>query len=158
MFFSKKSGHLLAPTDGRLLSLASVSDEAFASGLLGVGFAIEPTAGTVYAPAAGRIESISDSKHAYTIQAEDGLELLIHVGIDTVELRGEGFLPMVREGEAIRAGEVIARIDPDRIRSHGYAATIPVIITNGERLAGFSLSESKRTIGGESIALEYRLK
>lgn len=158
MFFSKKSGHLLAPTDGRLLSLASVSDEAFASGLLGVGFAIEPTAGTVYAPAAGRIESISDSKHAYTIQAEDGLELLIHVGIDTVELRGEGFLPMVREGESIRAGEVIARIDPDRIRSQGYAATIPVIITNGERLAGFSLSESKRTIGGESIALEYRLK
>lgn len=158
MFFSKKSGRLLAPTDGRLLSLASVSDEAFASGLLGVGFAIEPTAGTVYAPAAGRIESISDSKHAYTIQAEDGLELLIHVGIDTVELRGEGFLPMVREGETIRAGEVIARIDPDRIRSQGYAATIPVIITNGERLAGFSLSESKRTIGGESIALEYRLK
>ena len=158
MFFSKKSGRLLAPTDGNLLPLSAVADEAFSSGILGVGFAIEPTAGTLYAPASGRIESIAESKHAYTIQTADGLDLLVHVGIDTVSLHGDGFLPMTREGEVIRAGEVLARFDPERIRTQGYAATVVVVVTNREQLAGFSLSESKNTLGGESIALEYRLK
>ena len=158
MFFSKKSGRLLAPTDGKLLPLSAVADEAFSSGILGVGFAIEPTAGTLYAPASGRIESIAESKHAYTIQTADGLDLLVHVGIDTVSLHGDGFLPMTREGEGIRAGEVLARFDPERIRTQGYAATVVVVVTNREQLAGFSLSESKSTLGGESVALEYRLK
>lgn len=158
MFFSKKGGRLLSPADGKPLPLSEVSDEAFSSGVLGIGFAIEPTAGTIYAPAAGRIESIAESKHAYTIQTEDGLDLLIHVGIDTVELRGEGFLPMIFEGTLVRAGDVLARVDLDLLRAKGYSVSIPVIITNRECLAGFSLSAAPTLIGGESEALAYRLK
>ena len=158
MRFSRKSGRLLAVTDGRILPLSAVPDEAFASGMLGVGFAIEPSAGTVYAPADGRIESIADGKHAYTLLTEDGLEVLIHVGIDTVSLGGEAFLPMVFPESAVKAGDVIARADLDRIREKGFSPIIPVLITNPEQLRDYTLTEAKAGLGGQTEALAYRSK
>lgn len=158
MRFSRKSGRLLAVTDGRILPLSAVPDEAFASGMLGVGFAIEPSAGTVYAPAGGRIESIADGKHAYTLLTADGLEVLIHVGIDTVSLGGECFLPMVFPESAVKAGDVIARADLDRIREKGFSPIIPVLITNPEQLRDYTLTEAKAGLGGQTEALAYRRK
>ncbi|MBQ9131267.1 MAG: PTS glucose transporter subunit IIA [Clostridia bacterium] len=158
MLFSKFNARLLAVTDGNLLPLSQVPDQAFSSGILGQGYAIDPTAGTVYSPVSGTVDSIAETRHAYTILSEDGLDVLIHVGIDTVELKGEGFLPMVKIGDKVKAGDVLARADLDLIRSRGYATVIPVLITNPEALQGFRAAPAKTVTGGKSEALEYRIK
>lgn len=158
MRFFQKSGRLLAVTDGRILPLSAVPDEAFASGMLGIGFAMEPSAGTVYAPADGRIECIAEGKHAYTLLTEDGLEVLIHVGIDTVSLGGECFLPMIFPESRVKAGDVIARADLDRIREKGFSPIIPVLITNPEQLRDYTLTDAKAGLGGQTEALSYRRK
>ena len=95
MIFKKKQV-LLAVTDGEAIPLSSVRDEAFASGMLGVGFAIEPSMGTVSSPVGGTVESVAETGHAYTIHTKDGLDILVHIGIDTVSLKGDGFLPMAK--------------------------------------------------------------
>lgn len=158
MLFSKKEAYLLAVTDGDIIPLEQVKDEAFASGILGEGFAIEPTAGTVYSPVAGTVESIADTKHAYTLLTDDGLDLLIHVGIDTVELKGNGFLPMVSQGDHVQAGDVLLRADLELIRSRGYPTTIPVVITTPEKLKSLHILSSPRVMGGKSKAAEYQIK
>ena len=157
MFFSKKERSLLAVANGTSLPLSEVPDEAFATGLLGEGFAIDPADGTVYSPIDGTVESIADSKHAYTLRSEDGLDVLVHIGIDTVELKGEGFLPMVREGDRIRAGEVLARADLNLLHGKNFPCVILVVITNPEavELQRLRLCE---TLGGETAVLPYRLK
>ena len=156
MLFQKKEKIILAVADGYAVPLSEVPDEAFSSGILGQGFAIKPTAGTVYAPASGTVESISETKHAYTLLTEDGLDILVHVGIDTVELKGEGFLPMVNVGDKIKAGDVLSRADLDLIKSKGYETVIPVLITNSEKLSKNDLTIGK-VVGGKSEVLRYRL-
>ena len=158
MLFSKKEAYLWAVADGEVIPLEQVKDEAFASGILGEGFAIEPTAGTVYSPVAGTVESIADTKHAYTLLTDDGLDILVHVGIDTVELKGDGFLPMVRQGDRVKAGDVLLRADLELIRSRGYQATIPVVVTNPEKLKQFHVISSPRVMGGKTKAAEYQIQ
>ena len=156
--FFKKETHLLAVADGKLIPLEQVADEAFSSGVLGQGFAIEPTAGRIYSPAHGTVESISDAKHAYTLRTDDGLDLLIHVGIDTVELHGDGFSPAVKEGDRVRTGELLLQVDIPLIRSRGYATTIPVVVTNPEALKHLRLLPVKDVLGGKSNAAEYQIQ
>jgi PTS system beta-glucosides-specific IIC component len=158
MLFSKKERRLLAVTDGMLIPLSQVKDEAFSAGILGEGFAIEPTAGTIYSPAAGTVESISETKHAYTILTDDGLDILIHVGIDTVEMKGDGFLPMVAQGDRVKAGDVLLRADLDLIKKRGYPTTIPVLITNPEVLKELHVNSAPRVEGGQSNVAEYQIK
>lgn len=156
MIFQKKEKTLLAVANGRALPLSSVPDEVFASGMLGVGFAIEPLDGTVYAPASGRVESIAEAKHAYTILTDDGLDLLVHIGIDSVTLAGDGFLPMVAVGDQIRAGDVIARVDLNVLRGRNIPSVIPVIVGNPEAIRVKKIREGQ-VIGGEDAVLDYRL-
>ena len=118
-FFQKKRS-LTAVCDGRCAELSQMPDEAFASGMLGQGVAVFPEGNRFYAPVGGRIESIAESKHAYTVLSEDGLELLIHIGVDTVELKGEGFTPLVREGQTVRAGDPLADADLNSIADRGF--------------------------------------
>ena len=155
--FSKKNQVLLAVADGSVLPLAEVADEAFASGMLGQGIAIEPREGTVYSPIDGTVDSVTDTGHAYSICTEDGLDVLVHVGIDTVEMKGDGFLPMVKIGDRVKAGDVLLRADLDKIRAAGHPVTIPVLITNPERLRSFSCKGGADVIGGKSTVIEYRV-
>ena len=156
MFLSKKEKSLLAVADGQAIPLSEVPDEAFASGILGVGVAIEPSGGTVCSPTDGVIESITETGHAYTIHSKDGLDILVHIGIDTVTLGGKGFLPMVKEGYRVKGGDVIARADLDAIRAAGLSTVIPVLITNPE-----VLEKNEPQYGdvqsGKSEILRYRL-
>ena len=156
MFFNKKEKSLLAVADGRAIPLSEVPDEAFASGILGVGVAIEPSGGTVCSPIDGVIESITETGHAYTVHSDDGLDILVHIGIDTVTLGGKGFLPMVKEGYKVKAGDVIARADLEAIRAAGLSTATVVLITNPERL-----EKNEPQLGevqsGKSEIIRYRL-
>ena len=153
--FSKKEKSLLAVTDGVTIPLADVPDEAFSSGVLGIGFAIEPKTGTVYCPAGGQIDSITETKHAYTILTDDGLDILVHIGIDTVEMGGKGFLPMVAVGARVRAGDVLARVDLDELHRAGKPTVIPVLITNPDAVSHHDLIYGE-VLGGETQVLRYR--
>ena len=155
MLFVKKEKLMLAVADGQAIPLSEVPDEAFASGMLGVGFAIKPTAGTVYSPVSGKIISITDSRHAYTILTDDGLDVLVHIGIDTVSLGGEGFVSMVVAGEHIQAGSVIARADMELITSKNLSTVIPVLVTNPENLTKTDFTYGK-VLGGKSEVMRYK--
>ena len=156
--FFKKDARLLAVADGKLIPLEQVADEAFSSGILGQGYAVEPTAGRIYSPTGGTVESIADAKHAYTLLTDDGLDLLIHVGIDTVELHGEGFSPTVKEGDRVRAGDLLLQVNLSLIQSRGYATTVPVVITNPEVLKHLRLLSPQDVLGGKSNAAEYQIQ
>ena len=156
MLFQKKEKLILAVADGEAVPLNEVPDEAFSSGILGVGFAIAPTSGTVYSPVSGKIESITETRHAYTILTDDGLDILVHVGIDTVELGGEGFVCTVNAGERVKAGEVLAQVDLDLLQKKSYSTLIPVLVTNPERLSNTDFTYG-RVLGGKSEAVRYRL-
>ena len=156
MLFQKKVQSLFAVSNGRASALSDVPDEVFASGMLGQGFAVEPLDGTVYAPASGRVESVAEAKHAYTILTDDGLDLLVHIGIDSVTLGGEGFLPMVAVGDRVNAGDVIARVDLDILRGRNIPSVTVVVVGNSDAIE-IKKTRTGKVIGGEDAVLDYRL-
>ena len=109
-----------APMDGIVLPLEQLPDETFAAAILGPGCGIEPTGGTVYAPFDGKVTSIVSTLHAVGLESTEGIELLIHIGIDTIALRGSGFTPLVREGQAVKAGTPLLNVDLDAIRAANH--------------------------------------
>jgi len=152
---SKKEKILLFPTDGTPVPLCDVPDEVFSSGMLGIGVAVLPHSGTVYAPMSGQIESVSEARHAYSLVSEDGVELMVHIGIDTVTLGGRGFVPMVAEGDRVQAGEVLTRVDLKVLEEEKLPAHVVVLITNPESVTDFSMRSSKG-LGGKSELAVYR--
>ena len=121
---------VLSPMDGNLVPLAGIPDPLFASGVMGVGVGVEPTSGTVYAPVSGTLIVTMDSGHAYGIRTDEGVEVLVHVGIDTVNLNGAGFSPKVGKGDRVAVGDVLVEVDLDAIAAAGYSTTTVLIITN----------------------------
>ncbi len=146
---------LLAVSDGTALPLSSVPDEAFSSGMLGDGFAIDPMAGNIYSPVSGHIDSVTDTRHAYTIHSDDGLDILVHVGIDTVKLGGEGFISLVEPGDAVRAGDIIARVDLEHIKNRGLSAITPVLVANHDTLKSYDFKLGQ-VRGGKSAVMTYK--
>lgn len=121
---------LAAPADGKLLTLAEVKDPVFSEGLMGQGFAVEPTSGDIVAPVSGIVTLISDTKHAFGIRTTDGAEILVHLGIDTVELKGEPFTVKMQQGDKVTVGDSVIKMDLDKIKSAGKQATVILAITN----------------------------
>ena len=156
MLFQKKKSRLVAVANGRAIPLSEVPDEAFSTGLLGKGFAVEPTDGTIYSPISGRLHGISESRHAYTIFSDDGLDLLIHIGIDSVTLKGEGFTPLREEGDPISAGDALAKVDLELLKQRGLPTVIPVVVTNPERLQSTDFTFGA-VEGGKSDVMHYRI-
>ncbi|MCA2017009.1 beta-glucoside-specific PTS transporter subunit IIABC [Vibrio tritonius] len=123
---------LSSPFNGEIISLSQVADETFASELMGKGIAVIPENGELYSPVDGVVESIFKTHHAFGLKSEHGAEVLIHVGIDTVQLNGEFFTPQVSEGQKVKKGDLLLKFDIEAIRAKGYDVTTPVIITNTE--------------------------
>lgn len=121
-----------SPMDGKLVPLSEVSDETFASGVLGTGAAIVPADGTVYAPFDGTVETLMDSNHAVGLRSTDGIELLVHIGRDTVSLGGKYFTAHVKLGDTVKKGQKLLSCDLDGLRAAGYDVTTPVIVTNSD--------------------------
>ena len=118
---------------GSVVLLADVKDPTFSSGALGAGTAVEPTEGKLYAPADGKITVAFPTGHAYGLRTEDGLDLLMHIGMDTVELDGKHFEPKVAKGDTVKRGDVIAEFDIPAIKAAGYPLATPMVITNSKK-------------------------
>ncbi|WHY21068.1 beta-glucoside-specific PTS transporter subunit IIABC [Paenibacillus sp. G2S3] len=121
---------LSSPMTGSVLPLSAVPDEAFASGAMGKGLALEPSLGQVASPIGGTVATLAKSKHAIAIVGHEGTEVLIHVGIDTVKLKGKYFNPLVQPGDTVKAGEILMEVDLESIRREGFSIITPIIITN----------------------------
>lgn len=121
---------LVAPVAGSVIALADVADAAFASGALGSGVGIEPDNGLIVAPCAGIVVAAATTGHAYGIRTDEGTEVLVHVGVDTVRMNGEGFAPIVGRGDRVAAGQVLAKVDLDAVREAGYSPTVILVVVN----------------------------
>ncbi|MBP3339697.1 MAG: PTS transporter subunit EIIC [Lachnospiraceae bacterium] len=126
-----KKGVIMAPLSGKIVPLSEVPDEVFAQKVIGDGIAIEPIDGKVYSPVSGVITQIADTKHAYGIKSEDGVEILIHFGLETVALNGEGFDVKVKVGDKVKAGTLIAIVDMDFMLKKGINTITPVLVCDG---------------------------
>ncbi len=154
--FGKKSkqSKILATQTGKIIPLNEVPDEAFAEKMLGDGIAILPEDGKIYSPISGEIADITDTLHAFCIASDDGLDVLVHVGINTVELKGEGFKVFVKTGDKVKAGDLIAEADLDFIKSKGYPLYTPTLITNMDAIKEIE-PQSGDAKAGETVVLKY---
>lgn len=125
-----KTISLKAVEDGRTIPMDEVNDQTFAQELLGPGIAIVPSNGTVVSPIDGTIATVMDTKHAVCIQGEDGLELIVHAGLDTVELNGKYYQTYKEIGDQVKVGDVLLEFDLEEITKAGYDVTTPIVITN----------------------------
>lgn len=145
--FFGQSKTVLAPIRGKVLAQADIPDETFAQGILGPGCGIEPTGDTVYAPFDGTVTQIATTLHAVGITSNDGIELLIHVGMDTVDMKGQGFTVLVKENQKVTAGTPLLKVDLDAIRAAGHPTATAIIVTNGD-----DLGELKMLAEGDILA------
>ena len=125
------AGEVLQPVKGNVIARESIPDETFASGVLGDGVGIEPEDEVVTAPFDGTVTSVAESHHAVGVEA-NGMEMLIHVGVDTVNMNGDGFECLVAEGDAVKAGQPLIRFDREKIKAAGYSDTVAVLLTNSD--------------------------
>jgi len=142
---------VLSPVDGTVVPLTEVPDAAFADGSLGKGVAIRPTSGAVYAPFDGTVVAAFPTGHAVGLRGVDGVELLIHVGLDTVKLGGEHFTLKVQSGTEVKAGDLLVEFDGDAIEKAGYDLITPVIVTNGDLYPDVSDVASGPLSHGETL-------
>ncbi|MBQ6448320.1 sucrose-specific PTS transporter subunit IIBC [Cytobacillus oceanisediminis] len=145
---------IAAPVEGKAIDLATVNDPVFASGAMGKGIAIIPRIGKIYAPAEGILTVTNDSKHAYGIQTEKGAEILLHIGIDTVKLAGEGFKTYVKQGQKLKKGDLLGEFDIEKIHEAGFDSTVMIIVTNSKAYEEVkSMVDAELTVGEKAITL-----
>lgn len=138
----KTNGKVYSPIEGEIIPISEVDDQVFASKMMGEGFAVLPSDGTIKAPISGIVKMIAPTKHAIGIVADDGMELLLHLGIDTVDLNGEPFTLTIKEGETLQQGQVIGTIDLNQIEVKEKDATVMVIITDSkEAISGLEYNQ-----------------
>ena len=142
---------LSACLNGTVVPLADVKDEAFASGALGDGIAIEPTDGELVAPADGEISSTFETHHAVGMTTADGAELLMHIGIDTVKLGGKHFTYLVNEGDKVKKGQPLIRFELEAIKAEGYPVTTPLIVCNTDDYASVVAKASGTVKQGDAL-------
>ena len=147
MTTTRSSIVVTAPFSGTLVPLSEVPDETFASGVLGEGIAIEPSDGLFCSPVDGTVETIAETKHAIGFAADNGLEILVHVGLETVSLNGEGFEILVKEGDRVKAGQPVAKADLALIRERGLKTITSLVLTGGADEKELHCAEGLATAG-----------
>lgn len=140
---------LLSPLSGTIIPLSDVNDQTFAAGLLGQGVAIEPTGDRVVAPADSKIEAIFPTGHAVALHTSNGLDVLIHVGLDTVKLAGKHFKVHASVGDQVKQGQVLIEFDRGAISAEGFDVTVPILVCNSVEFASI-----KGNIGKDVNELE----
>lgn len=142
---------LYAPAVGEFKAIDQVDDPVFSQKMMGDGYAVEPSTGDVYAPASGTVMSIFPTQHAIYIKTDDDVEVLVHMGIDTVELDGAPFDVKVSEGDRVEAGSLIANVDLDQLEAAGKGKAIVIVFTNLEDFSNLSLTASGQVSQGQEV-------
>lgn len=151
--FGNKSNwsSIFAPVDGTVTAVSETPDQLFSGKVLGDGVCIQPDNGKIVSPVDGTVVSIPHSKHAVCIQSDDGLEVLVHIGIDTVELNGEGFTCRVKSGQHVKVGEPILDVDIALVQKKGYQTACPCIITNMPDVKHLKIATGKAAAGKTAV-------
>lgn len=142
----KEDRVIISPFSGEIISLVEVPDEVFASKAMGDGVGVIPTSGEILAPVSGRVTTVFPTKHAIGFTSYSGLEVLLHIGIDTVNLKGEGFDIKVSEGDVIQKGQVIGSVDLEKMRAKGYETTTMIVVTNSKETGMFEIEGNQGDI------------
>lgn len=154
---NEKLVSLFAPVSGRVIAREEIPDEAFASGILGEGLGIVPRSGELRSPVKGTVIDVTPTLHAYSILSDDGAEILLHIGIDTVEMKGKGFEAFVKAGDRVEVGALLGNADLNLIRTEGYSTVIAVIIINSEVLSQATVFEGECKVS-ESEIFKYVMR
>lgn len=124
-----------APAKGKAVPLAEVNDPTFSTGMLGQGVAVQPSEGKIYAPAAGTVEMVFETLHAVSMTTDAGVEVLIHVGLDTVNMKGDGFTGYVKAGDRVEKGDLLLEVDLEKVKAAGYDTITPMLVCNTDDYA-----------------------
>ena len=149
--FTNQSKTVLTPLQGKVLAQADIPDETFAQGIQGPGCGIEPTGDTVYAPFDGTVNQVASTLHAVGLTSEDGIEILVHVGMDTVEMQGKSFEAQVKVDQKVKAGTPLLKIDLDAIRAAGHPTATALIVTNSDDLPEISVVANGDAAAGTPV-------
>ena len=152
-----KANTLVAPVSGKAMPLSEVPDPVFAEKLAGDGAAIMAEGDTIVAPADGEVTLIFKTKHAFAMTLENGLEILVHIGLETVSLDGEGFEQLVEQGTKVKAGTPLIKIDREFILSKGLSLATPVLITNVDATKSISAVETGSVVAGETTLVNFEV-
>lgn len=157
-FFKKaKSLDIYAPVNGEIIRIEDVPDPVFSQKMMGEGAAVKPDGGSIVAPVNGKVIQVAPTKHAIGLLADDGTEILIHVGLETVALNGEGFKPAVKEGDKVSAGQLLMEVDWDYISAHAVSTVTPIVITNSQGSGKqYVLSVEKTGVAGETVIISVK--
>ena len=148
---------LVSAVSGKSIPLSEVPDEVFAQKMAGDGIAIDSTGDTVVAPADGELTLVFKTKHAFALTLDNGVELLVHIGIETVGLNGEGFEQLVEQGTKVKAGTPIIKFDREFIKNKGLSLITPILITNPDSTTSITPIENIETIAGETAIIDYTI-
>ncbi|WP_096434766.1 PTS sugar transporter subunit IIA [Alteribacter populi] len=149
---------LVSPITGKAVPLSEVPDPTFAEKMMGDGLAIQPDEGTVVAPVHGEVVQLFPTKHAVGLKTVNGVEILIHIGIETVNMQGEGFEAFVKEGDKVAAGDKLITFDMDLINEKAESTITPVIITNGDVVNELQKEENKDVTKGDTTIITITTK
>ena len=151
--FATRPDTVYAPASGVLLSLQEVNDQVLSAGLLGDGYGILPTgSGVLYAPVSGRISVVTVTNHAIGLRTDDGMEVLMHIGIDTVKMEGKGFTRLVEANDIVHAGQPLITFDVEAIKLAGYEEVIACVISNPDAFASIEhVGDSGTLLGGRPL-------
>jgi len=152
--FKKTPLEMYAPVNGQIIPIEEVPDPVFNQKMMGEGIAIMPSNGGIHAPVEGTIIQVAPTMHAVGILAKDGTEILIHIGLETVALKGEGFTVRVKEGDKVSMGQLLIEVDWDYISTHASSTVTPIIITNShDGSKQFTFTEEKEGIQGQTVIM-----
>jgi sugar PTS system EIIA component len=154
----KKEETIVAPLSGKIVSIEEVPDPTFAQKMMGDGIAIEPIEGVVVSPVDGEIVQFFHTKHAIGIQSQAGAEILIHVGLETVSMNGEGFEGHVKVGDKVKAGDKLLSFDLDLIKEKAASTVTPIVITNGDAVESLDKRAASEATKGETSLLQIKMK
>ncbi|CAH2714039.1 PTS system glucose-specific EIIA component [Neobacillus rhizosphaerae] len=155
--FFNKEFQLLSPVDGETFDLSLMPDPVFAQKMAGDGVAINTSGDIFVAPADGEITLILETNHAYGMRMDSGMEVLVHIGVDTVELGGEGFTRLIEPGQNVKAGTPIIKIDREFLLEKNYCLHTPLLITNIDKTKSITPHLNQSVKSGEGIAISYKV-
>ncbi|MDG0842436.1 PTS glucose transporter subunit IIA [Staphylococcus equorum] len=152
-----KDSAIYAPITGEYVKIEDIPDPVFAQKMMGEGFGVNPTDGEVVSPIDGKVDNVFPTKHAIGLKADNGLELLVHIGLDTVQLDGKGFEVLVESGDTVSVGDPLLRFDLDYIKENAKSVISPIIITNSDNTSSLNVADVNSITKGETKIVDVTM-